>query len=585
MTNRPYSTPVGQRFLGRALAAAVSLGACSQAESPTQPVVPEPVVTAVTPTISLIPSPSDASAQPVNRIHAVARRADGAVLDESTEDIAPTADWETQLRITDEDGATLSIYVDLIHVAPGGQEDLQFSGYSAAFTLSAGTPVSPQVPVVRGPLSNLSVTSVTISSAPDSMLEGEDADLVASASTSDGSAATVFWTSLDPGIVGVDSARATAIVAGSARLVASAGAHADTTVVLVTAPDTAAPTVVSTAPGDADTDVDPEESITAVLDEDLDVATVSASTFTLRYGLGVVVPATVSYSGRVATLTPDAPLDYERRYTATLSTGLQDLAGNGLANAVSWSFTTEPPPLPTPSLVTSFDAGLGRLVAIGFDDASTNLFVYRDRTTSIRVFTKAGSEVTPSVPLPGTPSNEIDFDFLTVPTTIDGAAIPANTLLVHNGEVDPGTLYAVDQATGATLASLEMPVAGNPVGGSFHPGRKSFFSVNYVDDTITEVDLETGVELGSFSANPPGAPFFTVFFGDIEVEPSTGYLLVVSSTSDDLRILTPTGELVRDVPIRGVVDSYITGIAWDSATSTAWFSTGDGRVFQVADIL
>ena len=63
-----------------------------------------------------------------------------------------------------------------------------------------------------------------------------------------------------------------------------------------------------------------------------------------------VVPATVSYTpGSVtATLTPSSPLAYATPYTAAVTTGAKDLAGNALAADFRWTFATTAPPPPPP---------------------------------------------------------------------------------------------------------------------------------------------------------------------------------------------------------------------------------------------
>ena len=52
------------------------------------------------------------------------------------------------------------------------------------------------------------------------------------------------------------------------------------------------------------------------------------------------VAGSVTLSGTTATFTPSAPLAYSTTYTATLTTGVTDLANNALAAAYTWSFTT-----------------------------------------------------------------------------------------------------------------------------------------------------------------------------------------------------------------------------------------------------
>jgi Bacterial Ig-like domain len=79
------------------------------------------------------------------------------------------------------------------------------------------------------------------------------------------------------------------------------------------------------------------------------VARVSGTTFNLRTATAAVAAA-VSYlpsttAGR-ATLNPTATMLAGTRYTATLTGGITDLAGNSLT-ASSWSFTTGPRPTVT----------------------------------------------------------------------------------------------------------------------------------------------------------------------------------------------------------------------------------------------
>jgi hypothetical protein len=74
----------------------------------------------------------------------------------------------------------------------------------------------------------------------------------------------------------------------------------------------------------------------------MDNATITTSTFTLGG-----VAGTVSYNAgtRTATFDPTSNLAYGRTYTATITTGAKDLAGNSLTSSYSWSFTTESAPV------------------------------------------------------------------------------------------------------------------------------------------------------------------------------------------------------------------------------------------------
>jgi len=103
--------------------------------------------------------------------------------------------------------------------------------------------------------------------------------------------------------------------------------------------DTIKPTVSSTVPLNSATDVAINTKISATFSEAMDPLTITATTFTLKQG-STPVSGTVTYSGVKATFTPDDDLAYSTTYTATVTTGAEDLAGNGLAVNKVWSFTT-----------------------------------------------------------------------------------------------------------------------------------------------------------------------------------------------------------------------------------------------------
>ena len=114
-----------------------------------------------------------------------------------------------------------------------------------------------------------------------------------------------------------------------------------------TSVDATAPVVAARTPSAGLTDVPTTGSVTATFDEP--VQGVATATFTLRSAAGAAVPATVEYDAarRAATLTPSARLDYSTGYTATLTSGIKDAAGNALTDT-SWTFTTAAPPDTTP---------------------------------------------------------------------------------------------------------------------------------------------------------------------------------------------------------------------------------------------
>jgi hypothetical protein len=113
-----------------------------------------------------------------------------------------------------------------------------------------------------------------------------------------------------------------------------------TTVPAAAPVDTTAPTVTSRNPGVNATGVATTSPVTATFSEAVQ-GTATAGAFTLKTGT-TTVGATVSYdaAGRTATLKPTAVLAANTQYTASLTNGIKDLAGNPLATTPAWSFIT-----------------------------------------------------------------------------------------------------------------------------------------------------------------------------------------------------------------------------------------------------
>jgi Ice-binding-like/Bacterial Ig-like domain len=104
-------------------------------------------------------------------------------------------------------------------------------------------------------------------------------------------------------------------------------------------PDTTIPLVSVTSPVSAATNVGRNNTVTVTFSEAMNPTTISASTFTLKKGTSAVA-GTVTYTGMVASFNPTNTLDAAAVYTAAITTGAKDLAGNALATNITWNFTT-----------------------------------------------------------------------------------------------------------------------------------------------------------------------------------------------------------------------------------------------------
>ena len=103
------------------------------------------------------------------------------------------------------------------------------------------------------------------------------------------------------------------------------------------------PTVISVTPPNLASGICPNSVVVATFSEAMNPSTINTTTFTLTSGTPAVgVTGTVTYdvASHVATFTPTNPLALSTLYTATITTGAQDLFGNPLASDQVWGFTT-----------------------------------------------------------------------------------------------------------------------------------------------------------------------------------------------------------------------------------------------------
>jgi len=105
------------------------------------------------------------------------------------------------------------------------------------------------------------------------------------------------------------------------------------------APDLTLPMVNSTDPLNNAIGVARNKVVVLTFSEAMTASTINGTTFTLKQGT-TPVSGTVAYSGTTSTFTPTNGLAASTTYTATITTGAKDLAGNALAANIVWSFTT-----------------------------------------------------------------------------------------------------------------------------------------------------------------------------------------------------------------------------------------------------
>jgi len=114
--------------------------------------------------------------------------------------------------------------------------------------------------------------------------------------------------------------------------------------------DGVCPVVTITSPLNGATNVPLDQLISVDFNEEMNPATINASSFTLN-GTSQVA-GVVTYNGTTATFTPSALLSPNTTYTSRITSTVKDLTDNALQAETTWTFTTG---LTTNPMVASTD--------------------------------------------------------------------------------------------------------------------------------------------------------------------------------------------------------------------------------------
>jgi Ice-binding-like/Bacterial Ig-like domain len=120
------------------------------------------------------------------------------------------------------------------------------------------------------------------------------------------------------------------------------------------------PSVISVGPPDATAGVCANTIAVATFSAAMNPATINATSFTLTGPGATAVTGQITYDApsRAAIFTPSSALALSTSYTATITTGAQDLFGNPTASAFGWTFTTAAVACQTPQVALGSAADL-----------------------------------------------------------------------------------------------------------------------------------------------------------------------------------------------------------------------------------
>ena len=182
----------------------------------------------------LLPDLAPDQVRPIERIRLTAQEVPGGTVLGSTSFTVDSgaSQWTLDFSILLAEATTVSVTlsVELISLGTGSQL-VEWSGRTGSLTLQVGQPTEvSDIDLVKGPLANLSVTGLSFD-LPDLVLrEASEAEVSVTVNTSmPQTPPTIFWRSLNPGVATVSGeGLVRSVVPGQARIVATAGAFADT---------------------------------------------------------------------------------------------------------------------------------------------------------------------------------------------------------------------------------------------------------------------------------------------------------------------------------------------------------------------
>ena len=320
-------------------------------------------------------------------------------------------------------------------------------------------------------------------------------------------------------------------------LVAFMAGCADNAKEIGIAADATAPTVSVTSPTNTAVDVPINRKVTVGFSEAMDPLTITTATFTLKQGT-TSVSGTVTPAGTSAIFTPASNLTVSTVYTATITIGAKDLAGNALASNFSFTFTTGAAADATPPTVSvtsptngSTAVALNRKVNVAFSEAMDPLTITTATFTLQQGTTPVSGMVTPAgISATFTPASNLAASTLYTATITTGAKDLAGNALASNfsftfttgaaADATPPTVSVTSPTNGSTAVALNRKVnvafseamdpltmtavtfkvtapGGTPVAGAVsYIGTTATFtpSSNFVANTIFTGTITTGAK-------------------------------------------------------------------------------------------
>jgi hypothetical protein len=364
------------------------------------------------------------------------------------------------------------------------------------------------------------------------------------------------------------------------------------------APDLIKPTLLSTVPFNGETDVLLANKLSVTFSEAMDPATISAATFTVEQG-SAAVSGTVDYSGVTAVFTPLSDLAGSTVYTATVTTGITDLAGNAVESDAVWSFTTgavQDNINPTVTTVNpadlAADVPLNGILVATFSEAmdpltiSTTTFTLQQGVNAVSgtvIYSDATATFTPTGPLANNTTylatintgaqdlagNVLATNLVWGFTTAAAAVGPAP---VNLGTADQFVILAKAGVSTTGTTAVVGNVGVSPVAASYVTG---FSLVADATNTFSTSSVVSG-KLYAADYAPPTPAIMTTAVSDMQ----TAFTDAAGRTTPDFTELG-AGDISGLTLVPGLY-KWGTGVSVSNAGVTLSGGANDVWIFQIA---
>jgi hypothetical protein len=311
-----------------------------------------------------------------------------------------------------------------------------------------------------------------------------------------------------------------------------------------TLPAPTPPTVISTVPANLAVNVPINQALSATFSVAMTPATINATTFTLTGPGTMPVTGVVTYvaAGSTATFTPSAPLAYNTVYTATITTGAQNLSNTPLAQNYVWTFTTGAVVASPPTVVSTIPLAGATNVPANQAVSATFSVSMNPATINGTTFTLTGPGTTPVTGLVAyaaigntltfNPTSNLLANTLYTATITTGAQNLAGTGLAAN--------YVWTFTTGAPVVVPPQIVSTLPLNGATNVPLTQAVSatftkaMNPLSITNATFQLTQGGNAVAATLSYNAITFTATLTPTVALLPNSVYIATVTSGATDL---------------------------------------------------